>query len=69
MALLPDRLHGKGWRAERRRNEPWFYWVFVDETVDMRDISQIPGVGYDGISKGWAMPEEVLAMTLAKETR
>ena len=66
--FLPDRVVLPcGSVAKRRPHEPWFYTVQSAPGADFSAIVDVPGVGFDGYTKKWIVPEEVIAMFLMEE--
>lgn len=62
---LADKITGPGWRAERSVREPWFFRVSVTtpEAKELFDaLLEVPGCGYDGVSRTYMIPEEVLGL-------
>lgn len=65
--FLPDRINLPcGSIAKRRPHEPWFYSIVQAPQADFSHIIDIPGVGFDGYTKRWTVPEEVVALYLLK---
>jgi len=65
--LAENTASGPGWHGKRRKDRPWFWWVTVSGDVDISGWGDIPGVGFDGSKKAWALPEEVMHMLLLRE--